>query len=167
MTSQPELSDGTTATDRVTVRELRTADLPAIIRIDRASTGQVRREYYEAKIRVAVAEPKLRTSLVAELDDHVVGFLIARLWYGEFGRAEPVAVLDSIGVDPDYRGRLVATALLRQLVMNLDALHVERIETQVGGAQPELLAFLARSGFRPAARVCLERVLHADGRSHR
>jgi hypothetical protein len=43
--------------------------------------------------------------------------------------------------------------------MNLSALRVERVETQVDGSQPDLLAFLARAGFRPAARVCLERAL--------
>jgi ribosomal protein S18 acetylase RimI-like enzyme len=159
MSSIRDLSDVPPAVDVVPVRELRATDLAAVARIDRASTGRLRVEYYDAKIRAAVGEPKLRTSLAAELDDHVVGFLVARVHYGEFGRAEPVAVIDSFGVDPAYRHRRVATALLSQLLMNLDALRVERIETQVDATQSDLLAFLAKAGFGPAARVCLERSL--------
>lgn len=154
-----EENGGTLATDAVTVRDLREGDLAAVVRIDRASTGRSRQPYYQAKIKAAVLEPTLRTSLAAELDSHVVGFLIARVYFGEFGRTESVAVIDSVGVDPPYRGRAVGQALLRQLLMNLAALHVERVETQVDGSQPDLLAFLARAGFRPAARVCLERAL--------
>jgi len=152
--------DGDTlATDAVPVRELRKDDLAAIVKIDKASTGRPRAEYYEAKVRQAIDEPKLRTSLVAEQDGHVVGFLLARLFYGEFGRTEAVAVIDSVGVDPAFRGRHVGQALLRQLVLNLTALRVERIETEVDWQQFDLLSFLARNGFRPAPRLCLERVL--------
>jgi predicted N-acetyltransferase YhbS len=159
MTTRCDLDDGVLPTDAVTVRELRAGDVPAIVRIDRASTGRPRQEYYEAKVRAVLNEPRLRTSLVAELDDHVVGFLLARVHYGEFGRAEPVAVIDSLGVDPEYRKRHVGQALMRQLTMNLTALRVERVETQVDGSQLDLLAFLANAGFRPAPRVCLERGL--------
>jgi len=159
MTTRCDLEDGVLPTDAVTVRELRAADIAAIVRIDRASTGRARQEYYDAKVRAVLTEPKLRTSLVAELDGHVVGFLLARVHYGEFGRAEPVAVIDSLGVDPSYRKRHVGHALMRQLTMNLSALRVERVETQVDGSQLDLLAFLANAGFRPAPRVCLERSL--------
>lgn len=159
MTNDVDLDDGTLPTDAVTVRDLREGDLAAIVKIDRASTGRPRAEYYEAKVKAAVGEKKLRTSLVAELDGSVVGFLLARVWYGEFGHAEPAAVIDSVGVDPKFRGKHVGAALMRQLQMNLRALRVERIETQVDWDQFDLLAFLAKSGFKPAARLCLEKPL--------
>lgn len=161
MKTDIEIEDGTLPTDAVAVRDLRDSDVAALVKIDKASTGRARREYYESKTKAAVAEQKLRTSLVAELDGHVVGFLLARVYYGEFGHAEPVAVIDSVGVDPAYRGKNVGQALMRQLLMNLGALHVERVETMVDWTQLDLLAFLAKSGFRPAARLCLERPLGA------
>lgn len=150
---------GSLPTDAVLVRDLRVPDLMAIVKIDRHSTGRLREDYYKAKLKAAVSEPTLRTSLVAEIDGHVVGFVLARLFYGEFGRAEAVAVIDSLGVDPAFRKRSVGQALLRQLLLNLRALRVERIETQVDWDQFDLLAFLAKNGFRPAARMCLEREL--------
>lgn len=158
-TDAHESDEGRLPTDAVTVRDLRKEDVAAIVRVDKAATSHSRREYYEAKVRACLADQRLKTSLVAELDDHVVGFLLATVYYGEFGRAEPVAVIDSLGVDPEYRKRHVGQALMRQLTMNLTALGVERIETQVGPSQLGLLAFLANAGFRPAPRVCLERPL--------
>lgn len=150
---------GELPTDRVLVRGLRDTDLPYLVRIDRAAMGRAREEYYRAKLREALKEGKLTTSLVAELDDHPVGFVLSRVYYGEFGHAEAVAVLDTIGVDPAYRGRSVAKALLRQLVMNLRALDVERLETQVDWGQFELLRFLHHEGFSPAPRICLRQLL--------
>lgn len=159
MTTDIERDDGTLPTDAVTVRELRQGDLASIVKIDKASTGRARHEYYEAKLKAAIADAKLRTSVVAELDGHMVGFLLSRVFYGEFGHAEPVAVIDSVGVDPKFRKQHVGQAMLRQLLMNLQGLRVERVETQVDWSQLDLLTFLMRQGFRPAPRLCLERTL--------
>lgn len=142
--------------ERVRVRALQTGDLDAIIRIDRASTGQPRHEYYRVKLERTLREPKLSTSLVAELDGRVVAFVFATLFYGEYGRPEAVAVLDAIGVDPDVRGQHVGSSLMRQLEGNLAALRVERLETLVDWKQIDLLGFLAERGFRPSSRLCLE-----------
>lgn len=155
-TTDEELGPGELLEDRVAVRTLREDDLADLIRVDRAAMGRAREEYYRAKVRAALREATLQASLVAELDDRVVGFALATLYYGEFGRPEPVAVVDSLGVDPEYRHRHVGRALMRQLLMNLRALGVERVETQVTWEQLDVLRFLASQGFRPAARIALE-----------
>ena len=158
--SREEIADpGVLATDDVLVRGLVRDDLPHLVAIDRAAMGRPREEYYQAKVAAALEGGKLQTSLVAEVDGRVAGFVLCRLYYGEFGRAEPVAVLDSIGVHPSLKGRHVGQAMMRQLRMNLSALRVERIETQVDWAHFELLRFLAADGFKPAPRLCLELVL--------
>ena len=151
---------GVLPTDSVLIRTARLDDLAAIVKVDAASMGTPRPEYYAAKLQAVLNEGRLTTSVVAEIDDHVVGFALSKLYYGEFGLPEPIAVLDSIGVDPGYRGQLVGQALLRQLIMNLKALDVSRIETQVRWDQFGLLRFLAGTGFGPAPRLCLELDLH-------
>ncbi|MCA9607509.1 MAG: GNAT family N-acetyltransferase [Myxococcales bacterium] len=145
-----DLDPGELPTDTIVVRTLEARDLDAIVRIDRESMGRPRHEYYEVKVKRALEDAKLSPSLVALVDDHVVGFVLAHLHYGEFGRVEPVAVIDSIGVAPRFRGKNVGEALMRQLEMNLRALRVERLETQVGWEQRDLLSFLASRGFAPA-----------------
>ena len=155
-----ELPPGTLETDAVTVRTLEARDLDAIVRIDRDWTGRNRRNYYELKLAEAARDTGVRISLVAELDDkrerRIAGFLLGRLYFGEFGQAERTALLDSIGVACEFSGRHVADALMRQLRMNLAALHIEKVETQVDWDQFELLRFFAHEGFAPARRICLE-----------
>jgi ribosomal protein S18 acetylase RimI-like enzyme len=84
---------------------------------------------------------------------------MARVDLGEFGRIEQVAVIDTIGVDPDYRDRGVGRALLSQLLVNLATLRVERVRTELDWRDRELLAFLDHCGFRPAQELCFDRVI--------
>jgi predicted N-acetyltransferase YhbS len=150
---------GPLARDRIPVRAMKEADLRALIEIDRRIVGRDRTEYLERKLEEALYESDVRVSLVAEQDGGPVGFIMARVDFGEFGRAEPVAVLDTVGVDPDYRNLGVGRALLSQLLINLMTLRVERIRTELGWRDYDLLAFFDRCGFKPSQRLCLEHVI--------
>jgi ribosomal protein S18 acetylase RimI-like enzyme len=145
--------------DRVPVRSLIADDLGALIAIDRRITGRDRAAYYRRKVEEAMEESGVRVSLVAEIDGRVAGFVMARVDFGEFGRAEPEAVIDTIGVDPLYAHRAIGTALVSQLLANLATLRVERVRTEVEWNQFGLLGFLERCGFRPSARLSFVRPL--------
>lgn len=155
MSNNQELDAGTLETDAVSVRTMAAGDLDGIVRIDQHITGTGRRPFYETKLKAALEESGVRISLVAELDGVVAGFLMGSVFYGEFGASEQFAVLDTLGVHPDFRGKHVAQALMRQLVMNMRALGVERIETMVNWDQGDLLGFLRKEGYAPAPRLCL------------
>ncbi len=141
--------------DRTPVRSMTEDDLDAIVRIDGKLTGRDRRDYYEAKLKEVMGETGIRVSLVAEVDGLPVGYIMARVDYGEFGRAEPAAVIDTIGVHPGYGRRGIGSALISQLMVNLDALHVETVRTTVTWNNFPLLGFLSRSGFTPAQQLVL------------
>jgi ribosomal protein S18 acetylase RimI-like enzyme len=151
-----EAEPGRLATDAVPVRTLVAADLEAMVRIDRKIVGRSRREYLARRLDTALRDSSLCISLAAEVDGRLAGFLLGSLYYGEFGLPEPVARLDTLGVDPELRQRRIASALLRQLELNLRALGIERLQTEVEWTQRDLLAFFAQSGFQPAPRLCLE-----------
>ncbi len=146
---------GTLEVELVTVRDLREDDLEAVVRIDAARAGRTRREYYQRKLDEAQGS-RPRISLAAELDGVVAGFLLGRVYYGEFGLPEPAAVIDSLGVEPELAGRGVGAALLRQLVMNMRSLGVESLRTEVEWDAHDLVRFFARQGFRPAPRLALD-----------
>ncbi len=148
---------GSLETDDVEVRTLSKDDLAWIVRIDSQHSGLSRTEYYRIKLDEAARDTGIRISLAAWVQGDPVGFLMGRLYYGEFGRPEPVAILDSIGVAKAFRGRNVAQALMRQLEMNLRALGIERLETELAWDQLDLLRFFQRSGFVLASRLCLEK----------
>lgn len=150
---------GELARDRIPVRSLREADLKALIAIDRRITGRDRSAYFERKLAEALHESDVRVSLVAELDGRPVGFIMARVDLGEFGRIEAAAVMDTIGVDPDYAGRGVGRALLSQLLANLATLRVDKVLTEVDWGDRELMAYLDRCGFKPSGRLSFDCVL--------
>jgi ribosomal protein S18 acetylase RimI-like enzyme len=147
------------ARDRFPVRSMSEADLPALIEIDRRTTGRDRTPYYQRKVAEALHESGVRVSLVAEGDGRPVGFIMARVDFGEFGQAEPEAVMDTIGVDPAFHGQGVGQAMMSQLLINLATLRVERVRTEVEWNDFRLLGFLDRCGFRPSQRISFSREL--------
>ena len=147
---------GTLETDHVEVRTLNGDDLGWIVAIDAEHSGRSRSKYFELKLKEIASDTGVRISLAALVDGTPAGFLMGRLYYGEFGLPEPVAILDSIGVAGSFRGQHVGTALMRQLRTNLKGLGIERIQTQVDWDQVDLMPFFQRTGFRPAPRICLE-----------
>ena len=157
--SVPAPDFGPLARDRIPVRAMKESDLRALVEIDRRITGRDRVGYFKDKLEEAMHESGVRVSLVAELDGGPVGFIMAGVDLGEFGRIEPAAVLDTIGVDPDYRYRGIGRALLSQLLINLMTLRVECIRTELGWHEHELLTFLDRCGFRPSQRLSLEHAI--------
>lgn len=145
--------------DDVLVRSLRQEDAPRLVRMDQAITGRNRSAWYEGKLRRALEESDLRVSLGAEVDGCLVGAVLGSLHYGEFGLPEPIAVLDTILVDPGHARHGVGTALLDQFVKNLGALGIERLRTEVAWDEHGLNRFLGSHGFAPAPRLVLERPL--------
>jgi predicted N-acetyltransferase YhbS len=155
----PGVDYGPLARDRIPVRSMQASDLRALIAIDKRITGRDRAHYFEQKLDEALHESDVRVSLVAELGGTPVGFIMARVDLGEFGRMEPAAIMDTIGVDPDYGEHGVGRALLSQLLVNLRTLRVEKILTQLDWTDRELLGFLDHCGFRASPRLCFDRVI--------
>ena len=147
------------ARDKVLVRSLVADDLAAVIRIDRKLTGRNRAAFFDAKLREVLGETGIRVSLTAEIDDRPVGFVMARVDYGEYGRTEPAAVLDAIGVKPDFGHQGVGRALLSQLVINLCTLRVETLRTTVRWNNFGLLGFLDGAGFAPSQQLLLSKTV--------
>ncbi|MBZ0129444.1 MAG: GNAT family N-acetyltransferase [Rhodobacteraceae bacterium] len=141
--------------DRIPVRSMTAEDLAPMIRIDRKRSGRDRTAYYERKQAEALNEAGVRVSLVAEMDGYPVGFIMARVDFGEFGHTIREAVMDTMAVDPGYQGQGVGRALMNQLVSNLSVLRVETVRTEAAWNANDLIAFFDASGFRPSQRVAL------------
>jgi ribosomal protein S18 acetylase RimI-like enzyme len=156
MTTNELEQPGTLETDRFLVRTMREDDLDAVVAIDAAATGRRRPRYFELMIERALDKADFQVSLVAEVEGIVAGCLIATIYYGEYGVVEPSASIDAVGVLPDFRGQQVGTALMRQLRLNLGALRIERVRTEVEWNDFGLLQFFGSFGFAPAGRLCLE-----------
>lgn len=145
----------------VVVRNLRPSDLEAVIALDAKNVGRRRDEFFRLKLKQALSDTGITVSLAAELDGMFVGFLLARVFYGEFGVTDRVAVMDVIDVHPDFRHHHVATSLLAQLRTNLLGLGIGTLRTEVGWDTHDLMAFFRHEGFVMAQRLCLDLDLQA------
>ncbi len=144
------------ARDKFDMRTLEAGDLDDIIRIDQRVIGRRRETYIRELVDEAMNDSAVRVSLVARVDGIAAGFVMARSDFGDYGRAEPVAVLDTIGVDPDYGHRGIGHALLSQLFVNLEGLRVEHVETVVARENFGLLGFFYDVGFEQSQRLSFE-----------
>ncbi len=157
---QPPAPDfGPLARDKIPVRAMKESDLPGIVTIDRRITGHNRSNYFQERLAEALFESDVRVSLLAERDGLPVGFIMARVDLGEFGRFQPTAVLDTIGVDPDCRGQGAGRALLSQLLVNLSTLRIERVRTEIDWRDRDLLGFLDQCGFLPSQELCFDHIV--------
>lgn len=139
----------------IDVRVMGPGDVPAVIAMDAREVGHPREAYLQEKVAACIEAPGINISLIAESDGIPVGFLIGQIFYGEFGIASPRAVLDTIGVHPDFRQMRVGRALVEQFRRNLAVLRVEAIDTLVEWRRHDLMAFFDALGFRPSRDVDL------------
>jgi predicted N-acetyltransferase YhbS len=145
------------AGDNLDVRAFKAGDIDDIIRIDQRVAGRKREAYIRELVDEAMSDSAVRVSLVARVDGIAAGFVMARADFGDYGRVDQVAVLDTIGVDPDYAHRGVGHALLSQLFANLQALGVERVETAVARENFGLLGFFYDVSFEQSQRLSLDK----------
>jgi GNAT superfamily N-acetyltransferase len=141
------------------IRPVEPTDLDAIIAIDEKLTGQTRKDYWRTRLDIAALRPPWMSS-VAELDGRVVAFLFGWVGESEFGIAERTGWVDLIGVDPAYRGRGVAAALVDRFVAGGRELRaIRKVATLIDLAQADIREFFTRQGFRHGPMVQLEKAV--------
>jgi len=141
--------------ENVKIRALRKEDLDAIVEIDERVLGENRRNYWERKLEL-MNNKASQISLVAELEGRVVGFILGDISGWEFGVPETIGWIDTIGVEPAYQKKGLATALARELVQNLKSFGVKTIYTLVSWNDWDLLQFFHAMGFSRGDMINLE-----------
>jgi ribosomal protein S18 acetylase RimI-like enzyme len=131
----------------IEVRNLEKRDLPAIVDMEERQTGVARPLYWEQRIEMSEAIRPHWTSLVAEMDNRVVGFILGRSGELEFGLPGTVAWIEIIGVDPAHRRRGVAQALVEKFAESAEDHGVRTIFTLITANQAEMQQFFSRLGF--------------------
>ena len=129
------------------IRNLEKRDLPAIVNMEERETGVARPDYWAKRIEISEAIRPHWTSLVAELDNRVVAFVLGRAGELEFGLPGTVAWIEIIGVDPAYRRRGIAQELVEQFAESAEDHGIKTIFTLVSNSQDEMQHFFSRIGF--------------------
>ena len=137
------------------IRPMVPTDLDRIVDIDIKVLGKERTEYWELKF--ASLEKRSRvSSLVAEIDGTVVGFIIGGASRWEFGVPEHIGWIDTIGVDPDHQRKGIAKTLFTEMTRRLKKEGVDTIITFVTRRDWVLLKFFNSMGFQKGDMVNLE-----------
>jgi ribosomal protein S18 acetylase RimI-like enzyme len=131
------------------------ADLDRIAEIDKQVMGQSRPEYWKLKLELVDKRSPI-SSLVAEVEGKVIGFVIgdARGW--EYSVAENIGWIDTIGVDPECQRKGIAKMLMTEMINNLKKVGVEKIYTFVNWRDWNLLRFFDATGFKKGDMINLE-----------
>ena len=141
---------------RVKLRPLVYEDLEQVVAID-AKVGPHRgREYWQRKFELAENRPP-GTSIVAELDGKVIGFIMGEVSGWEFGVPEDYAWLNIIGVHPDYPRMGIGKRLVEELIHQFKLIGVKTVYTLVNWYDPQLLPFFRHMGFHRGDLINLER----------
>jgi len=141
--------------ENVKIRALRSEDLDAIVQIDERVLGEYRRNYWERKLEL-MNKKFSQVSLVAEIEGKVVGFILGDVSGWEFGVPETIGWIETIGVDPDYQKKGLATAMAHELINNLKTAGVKTIYTLVSWNDWDLLQFFHTMGFTRGDMINLE-----------
>lgn len=137
------------------VRKMVPEDLDRIVEIDTRVLGKQRPEYWETKLESAKKRSQV-SSLVAELDGRVVGFIIGGASRWEFGVPENIGWIDTIGVDPAYQRKGIAKTLFTEMTNSLKGVGVDTIITFVTRRDYVLLNFFNSLGFQKGDMLNLE-----------
>lgn len=147
------MSEGSSGS--LVIRPMVRADLDRIVEIDVKVLGKTRPEYWEMKLELEENRAEV-SSLVAELDGKVVGFIIGYASRWEYGVPEKIGWIDTIGVDPDYRRQGIARMLFKEMAANLKKVGVATITTFVTRRDWVLLKFFNDLGFQKGDMTNLE-----------
>jgi ribosomal protein S18 acetylase RimI-like enzyme len=147
------MSDPAVATPAI--RDMAPSDLDQIVSIDIKVLGKPRQEYWEMKIDLVQNRSQI-SSLVAEMDGKVVGFIIGGASRWEYGVPENIGWIDTIGVDPEYQRKGIARILFTEMANNLKKVGVDTINTFVNKRDWRLQKFFNNIGFQPGDMVSLE-----------
>ena len=143
----------------VSIRLMRADDFDAVLRIDGKVLKNPRKEYYELRFdKLFQTRDFLPASLVAETPDGtVVGFIMGELYIGQYGISGEGAMLDTIGVDPDYQHMGIGQRLINEFVDHLRSLGVQKITTLTNWNNSQMIRFFSANEFSPSKVVNLER----------
>jgi len=149
---------------KLTIRNLRRVDLEAVVRIDSLATGYPRNRYFDRKFsRIFGEDAQLLISLAAEFEDRVIGYIMGEANTGEYGIPDPVASIDTIGIDPEYQRLGIGRILLDDYCALAAKAGIELMTTLVSRDDPELIEFFRSQDFKPAGMVALDRRLQTKG----
>jgi ribosomal protein S18 acetylase RimI-like enzyme len=143
--------------NNIKTRLMEATDLNAVVEIDEKLVNQPRRDYFEEKFELLFKSGEyVPTSFVAEDESgKVIGFIMGKLYIGEYGLSNDGAAVDSIGVDPDCQRKGIGDQLMNAFIVHLRQLDVKKINTLVDKNNEQMMHYFGAEQFSPSKTVVI------------
>lgn len=141
--------------NNIKVRLMEISDLDAVAKIDEKLVNISRFDYYEEKFGLLFKSGEfVPTSFVAEDENgKIVGFIMGKLYIGEYGLSREGAAVDSVGVDPEFQHQGIGRKLMDEFVFHLRQLDVKKINTLVDKHNDQMMHYFNSEHFSPSKTV--------------
>ena len=140
------------------IRAIIVEDLEAVTALDEQAGGMRREDFFRRRWHAIESNPRAYIGLVADAGS-VSGFVLGHVLTGEFGVTRPLAIIDSIAVDPGIHGRGIGKALMNAFKAAARKQGCAEVRTMADWGRQDLLAFFAGMGFSLAPLNVLEKSL--------
>ncbi len=137
------------------IRPARSADIPAIGRLDTRITGISKPKYWEDMFARYGKRPNRFFLVVEEEGERLLGFLIGEVRAWEFG-SPPSGWIFAIGVDPAMRLRKVGSRLFDAICDCLAEAGVDTVRTMLARDDELNMAFFRSQGMMGGPFIQLE-----------
>lgn len=140
------------------IREIRLEDAQAIEDIRAAISPQDANVDFLKLVKQQTSDGNGATSLVAEVNNKVVGYMISTTLYAGFGIRKSAWIM-AIGVHPDYMGQGIGLALANRVCDIYRDKQVESIYSSVMWDSIDVLSFFKKLGFKRSEFINLKKDL--------
>ncbi|MDY6854503.1 MAG: GNAT family N-acetyltransferase [Thermodesulfobacteriota bacterium] len=130
--------------DKIEICLMEPTDIDSILVIDRNISGLERAITYGID---QVIGGQFNLSFIAKVNDKVVGFVLASLMYVPEKTAE-VCVIQTIGVDPRYQRKGIATQLIDAVSKTAHDKDIKTIRVMIDRNDKQLQGFFQHLGFQ-------------------
>ncbi len=142
----------------IKIREITLNDAEAIQNIRKAITADDADIDSAKLVEHQVRKKQSASSLVAEVDGKVAGYMISTTLYAGFGIQKSAWIM-AIGVHPDYMGQGIGLKLARKICEIYKTKGVEHIYSSVRWDSTDVLSFFKKLGFERSEFINLKKKL--------
>lgn len=144
--------------ENISIREIRLEDTQAIQDIRIAISEEDARVDFQKLIEQHVSERNGKTSLVAEVNGKVAGYMISTTLYAGFGIGKSAWIM-SLGVHPDHMGQGLGLKLANRICDIYKQKGVGSIYSSVMWDSIDVLSFFKKLGFTRSEFINLKKDL--------
>ncbi len=130
---------------KVSIRPMEPEDIHGILEVDRKIGGQQRAITYRDLVRDYLGG-HIDFSLVAEIENQMIGFVLAYLTYVA-EKVTEVCVIQILGVGPDYGRKGIATRLIKAQLEECRKKGIKQVRVMIEERDTPLQNFFKHVGF--------------------